>query len=117
MPLTFAALDWGSVGVIGGAVYTTYQAITNNQIKNAILELKLSIQDRFASIEKEVAINYERHMTLDGVVKSLQLEIIQLHKDIAFRDGRTASQEESERGVGVQLRASRRRGDPASNGG
>ncbi len=83
-------LDWGSIGVIGGAIYATYQALTNNQIKNAILELKLSINDRFAKIEQDVAINYERHVTLKGSVEELQKEVIALHRDIAYRDGRLA---------------------------
>ncbi len=90
MTLQLGGLDWGSIGVIGGAIYATYQALTNNQIKNAILELKLSISDRFAKIEQDIAINYERHLTLKGSVEELQKEIIMLHKDIAYRDGRLA---------------------------
>ncbi len=83
-----AGMDWGSIGVIGGAIYATYQALTNNQIKNAILELKLSINDRFAKIEQDVAIHYDRHLTLKGSVEKIQEEIIALHKDIAYRDGK-----------------------------
>lgn len=108
MEAIFAGLDWASIGVIGGAIYTTYQAITNSQIKSAILELKLSIQDRFARIEKEVAINYERHLTLSGSVKDLQDQIIQLHKDIAFRDGKLSTTPEH---IDMTVRASRRRVD------
>ncbi len=85
-----AGLDWGSIGVIGGAIYATYQALTNNQIKNAILELKLSISDRFAKIEQDVAIHYDRYLTLKGSVEKIQEEIIDLHKDIAYRDGKLA---------------------------
>lgn len=88
MQLTLDHLDWGSVGVIGGAIYATYQALTNNQIKNAILELKLSISDRFAKIEKDIAILYERHLALLGTIKDIDEQILQLHKDIAYRDGK-----------------------------
>ena len=84
------SLDWSAVGVIGGAIYATYQTITSAQIKNAVMELKLTIQDRFATVEKTIAVNYERHLTLAGSVKELQDQILQLQKDIAFRDGKVA---------------------------
>lgn len=83
----FLGLDWTSVGVIGGAAYAVYQTLSTNQIKTAILELKLSIQERLSTIEQRVAVNYEKHATLAGTVKDLQDQIVQLHKDIAFRDG------------------------------
>ena len=79
-------LDWGSIGVLGGAIYATYQALTNSAIKNAILELKLTIGDRFAKIEQTVALGVERHTTLAGSVKELQDQVVQLQKDIAYRD-------------------------------
>lgn len=94
MIATPSSLDWNGVGVIGGAIYATYQVLTNNQIKNAVLELKLSISDRFARVEQAVAVNYERHLTLVGAVKDLQEQIIQLHKDIAFRDGKLDARKE-----------------------
>ncbi len=84
-------LDWTAVGVIGGAVYATYQMVATNQIKSAVLELKLSIQEKISSIEQKVAVNYEKHATLAGSVKELRDEILQLHKDIAFRDGQMAA--------------------------
>ena len=70
------SLDWGAIGVLGGAIYTTYQALTNNSIKNAILELKLAVQDRFAKVEKDVALSMERHLTLAGSVKDLEDKIV-----------------------------------------
>lgn len=91
---SFLGLDWTSVGVIGGAVYATYQAFSTNQIKSAILELKLSIQERLSTIEQKVAVNYEKHASLAGTVKELQDQIISLHKDIAYRDGQLAGRRE-----------------------
>lgn len=85
------SLNWGAVGVIGGAVYTTYQVLTNNLIQRAILELKLTIQDRFAKIEERVSVNYEKHLSLMESVRDLQMQIIQLQKDIAYRDGMHSS--------------------------
>lgn len=84
--MTLPNLDWGAIGVIGGAVYTTYQALTNNSIKSAILELKLAIQDRFAKVEQDIALNFERHLTLSGTVKELQDQIVKLQNDLAYRD-------------------------------
>lgn len=91
---SFLGVDWTSVGVIGGAVYALYQTFSTGQIKSAILELKLSIQERLSTIEQRVAVNYEKHATLAGTVKELQDQIVQLHKDIAFRDGQLAAQRE-----------------------
>lgn len=82
-----AVLDWGAIGVIGGAIYSTYQVLTNNQIKNAILQLELAIQDRFAKVEREVAVNYEKFANVQQDVSQLQRDLIQVQKDIAFRDG------------------------------
>jgi hypothetical protein len=87
IPIEASSLDWSAVGVIGGAVYATYQTITSNQIKSAILGLKLSIQDRFAEIEQKVAVEAQKHMTLEGSVKELKEQIIMLNRDIAYRDG------------------------------
>lgn len=84
--IAFPGLDWGAIGVLGGAIYTTYQALTNNSIKNAILELKLAVQDRFAKVEQDVALAIQRHLTLEGSVKELEAQVIQLQKDIAYRD-------------------------------
>lgn len=92
LPSANLALDWGAVGVIGGAVFALYQIITSQAIKTAISELRLTIQDRFATVEKEVALNYERHLTLAGVVRDQAADIAQLQKDIAYRDGRNHSQ-------------------------
>lgn len=92
---SFLGLDWGSIGVIGGAIYATYQAFSTNQIKSAVLELKLAIQERLSVIEQRVAVNYEKHASLAGTVKELQDQIVQLHKDIAFRDGQLAARRET----------------------
>lgn len=87
----FAAFDWGAIGVVGGAVYATYQALTNNSIKNAVLELKLAIEGRLAGISQVVAVNFEKHLTLAGAVKDLEEEITKAHKDIAFQAGLIAA--------------------------
>lgn len=88
------AINWEAVGVIGGAIYATYQVLTNNAIRGAVLELKLAIQDRFAKIEQTVAVNFERQLALERDVKELQRQILQTQRDIAYRDGKAASPEQ-----------------------
>lgn len=80
-------IDWTAIGVIGGGAYAVYQTVTTGQIRNGILELNISLQKELASLRQSVAVNYEKHATLAGSVKELQDQILQLHKDIAFRDG------------------------------
>lgn len=81
------AWDWGAVGLFGGAIYGVYQTVISSQIKSAVQDLKLTIQDRFATVEKDVAVNFAKHLSMVEDVRNLQNEMVQIQKDIAFRDG------------------------------
>lgn len=84
--MNFLGLDWGAIGVLGGAVYATYSTVVNGQIKSAVQELKLEVLNRFGKIEQTVAVNYEKYLSLEASVRDLEKQVAQLKQDIAYRD-------------------------------